>query len=325
MTGNRHHVQQQEEQKPKQEISQQRQKDKVESCQCPNCGAVHVSSDKFCPECGMAIRSHECARCGATTEPDWEICPQCGQNLHAECCSFCGAKTDRGDTFCPECGNSKKGIICPNCKTLNFRSFCRKCNTPLNTLAQEALQQIRQKPKWKEALAIAKELAELEELLSQTGDEETQQGEIQELSEENREFVNQYKELLAVFRGQKYEEKTETPKPTTSETKPRKQFSLNISNKEEAQAQYNAKLEEMKNRLNSLFPDTEMTPQMQRNYYTAVKIEIIKKIKVNVKIGWKCNAYGCVHDKPNDCAKPFMGGEWIYKEVERETQVWVKQ
>ena len=319
MTGNQHQPQQQ--QKQKQELKQQIQNVEVKSYKCPNCGVAHTAADKFCPECGMHLKANACVRCGAATEANWEICPHCGQNLHAELCSFCGAKTSNNDAFCPECGNPKTGITCPGCQTLNFRSFCRKCNTPLSALAKEVLQQIRQKPELKKALTIAEELAALEGFfLSQSG-EEAAPPEIPELSDENRTFVSQYKELLAVFREQKYEERTETLKSPVAEPKPRKTFSLNISGKEEAWAQYKAKLEEMKKILNSLIPDPGMTPQMQRDYYTAVKIEIITKTKV--KVGWKCNAYGCVHEKPNDCAEPFKGGTWIFED--RDTSVWVRQ
>lgn len=317
MNGNQHQTQQQQ----KQELKQHTQHVEVKSYQCPNCGMAHTAADKFCPECGMNLKANACVRCGAATEANWEICPHCGQNLHAELCSFCGAKTSSNDMFCPECGNPKTGIMCPGCQTLNFRSFCRKCNTPLNALAQEALQQIRQKPELKKALAIAEELAVLEDFLLSLSGEETVSEEAATLSEENSALVNQYKELLALFRGEANSERTEAPESPVAGPRPRKTFSLNISGKEEALAQYNAKLEEMKKTLNSLIPEPGMTPQMQRDYYTAVKIEIITKTKV--KVGWKCNAYGCVHEKPNDCAEPFKGGTWIFED--RDTNIWVKQ
>lgn len=316
---------QQQAQEQRIEVKQQQQEVRQEKALCANCRTPYTDADNFCPGCGKILKSNTCSQCGAVTEPNWEICPQCGQNLHAECCSFCGAATNNNDTFCPECGNPKTGITCPECHTLNFRSFCRKCNTPLNPLAHAALEQVRQSPQLQQAFAIAEELAKLEELLSQSSRDTTEEIKTPELSEEDRQFVNQYKDLLAAFRGQKYEEIKDLPRPASSESKPQKKFSLNISDKEEAMAQYNAKLEEMKNTLNAMFPDPDMTPQMQRDYYTAIKVEITIKSKVKVKIGWKCNAYNCVHSKPNECAEPFRGGVWIYDDVEQDTRVWVKQ
>lgn len=287
---------------------------------CPGCGKGLSISDIFCPECGKQLKKMStCSFCGAAVEPGWEICGHCGHNLRAECCSFCGAASGSNGAFCSVCGNPKGGIICPDCHTVNFRNFCRKCNTPLNDMAQEALQQIQQKPELKKALSVAQELEKLEEIISQFNEAESGENDIHELSEESREFVNQYKELLGAFRGHSPEERTAGK--DISVPKQRKKFTLNISGKEEAIAQYNAKLEEMKQTLSSLFPNPEMTPQMQRDYYTAIKVEIISKVKV--KVGWKCNAYGCVHNQPNDCAEPFMGGTWIYKEVDKST--WVHQ
>lgn len=319
MSDNQHQVKQQ--QKLKQECKQQIKNDRATSHQCANCGESHTSADTYCPECGMLLNAKVCFRCGAITEADWEICPQCGQNLQAEFCSFCGTTTNNKEAFCPECGNSKTGITCPACKTLNFRSFCRNCNHPLNASAHEVLRQIREKPELKKALAIAEELAAIEYFLHSSNRDEVTPEEIPELSNEDITFIQQYKEILAVFRGQEYQESVETTVSTEATPKQRKTFSLKVSGKEEALAQYNAKLEEMKKTLNSMIPEPGMTPQMQRDYYTAVKIEIITKTKV--KVGWKCNAYGCVHEKPNDCVEPFQGGTWIFEE--RDTPTWVKQ
>ena len=317
MTVNQHQAKQQQKLECKQQVHQI----KETSYQCPNCGVAYTLADKFCSECGMELKTNACIRCGASTEAKWEICPHCGQNLHAERCSFCGAETNQHDAFCLECGNPKRGITCPVCQTLNFRNFCRKCNHPLNALAQEVLQQVKQKPELKKALAIAEELAVLEDFLLSLSGEETVSEEAATLSEENSALVNQYKELLALFRGEANSERTEAPESPVAGPRPRKTFSLNISGKEEALAQYNAKLQEMKTTLDALIPDPGMTPQMQRDYYTAVKIEVITKTKV--KVGWKCNAYGCVHEKPNDCAEPFQGGTWIFRE--QDTPIWIRQ
>ena len=51
---------------------------------CPNCGTPCHSGDKFCEECGMALKGTSCMRCNSPVQPNWEICPHCGQGLHAE-------------------------------------------------------------------------------------------------------------------------------------------------------------------------------------------------------------------------------------------------
>lgn len=118
------------------------------------------------------------------------------------------------DPFCPECGNPRGGIICSSCNTLNFRSFCRKCNTPLNALAQEALEDARKDVRLKKAIEIAQELENLEEIIQQFGDED--ENIAPQLSEENKKIVEQYKDLMAFVGGEK---KIETP-PTTETKSP---------------------------------------------------------------------------------------------------------
>ncbi len=295
--------------------------------ECPNCGARHSANDKFCSECGKGLNGTTCVHCGVETQPNWEICPACGHNLQAELCSFCGGAMDADSAFCPECGNPRTGILCPGCQTLNFRSFCRKCNTPLNALAQEALAEARKDPKVQQAIAIAQELAELEAFLLSPTEDEAAPPESPELSAENRELIDQYKDLLAAFRGQELQEKAEekpveAPKPAP---KPKPGFSVNIVSREEAMKKYKEKLSEMQEMLASMIPDAGMTPQLQRDYYSARKVEIVTRTKIKVPLYWICTAYGCKHSQPNDCSEPWKGGKWVYDEREEVTSTWVRQ
>jgi predicted amidophosphoribosyltransferase len=307
------------------QVMKQAETQHVTACECPNCGGAYTAADKFCSECGMGLKGNSCLHCGAATQPNWEICPACGHNLQAELCSFCGGKMTPDDAFCPECGNPRTGIICSSCHTLNYRSFCRKCNAPLNSLAHEALEEARKDPKVQKAIAIAQELEELEQLLSEMAKEESTPPELPQISEENRELANQYKDLLAAFRGQKPQEKAdeaETPKPAP---KPKTVFSINIASKEDAVKKYKEKLAEMQATLASMIPDVGMTPQVQRDYYSARKVEILTKTKIKVPLYWICNAYGCQHNQPNECSEPFKGGKWYYEEREEVTKAWGHQ
>ena len=95
--------------------------------------------------------------------------------------------------------------------------------------------------------------------------------------------------------------------------------------REEAMAKYKEKLSEMQETLSAMIPDPGMTPQMQRDYYSARKVEILTTTKSRVPLYWVCNAYGCQHSQPNECAEPFQGGTWIYEDVVNTTSTWVRQ
>ena len=105
----------------------------------------------------------KCPHCGEIVNPQLELCPVCGSPLHFDHCTFCGARMVPGEKFCSECGNGIGGIRCPKCGTLNYRNFCKKCNEPLNDLAQEAIQEAETDPVYQEVKKLAKEVEDISE------------------------------------------------------------------------------------------------------------------------------------------------------------------
>ena len=349
------------------QVQKQAEKQQVVVYKCQNCGGTHSAADKFCSECGMGLKGNSCLHCGAATHPNHEICLACGHYLQAELCSFCGEKMAPGDAFCSGCGNPRAGIVCSDCSTLNFRSFCRKCNAPLNALAYEALEEARKDPKVQKVAAIALELEELEQFLreeteeaqekTETPQEETETPRIeepvietpkpepkpkkkfsiniadketpkQELKPEKKfsiNITNKEAPKQELKPEKKFSinidniENKEAPKP---ESTPQNKFSINIMSKEEAMQKYREKLDEMNAMLASMLPDAGMTPQMQRNYYSARKVQILTITKIKVPLHWICNAYNCIHPCPEECVEPWRGGKWIYTEREETSLAW---
>ena len=319
-------LQQQAQQQTQQKTAVKTQSVTLQSLQCPNCGSAISSADTFCADCGMRVNTNSCANCNAEIEVQDEICPKCGNNLRAEQCSFCGSQVSATDNFCPECGNPRGGIVCPNCKALNFRNFCRKCDTPLNALAQEALQEARRDVRLQKTIEIAQELENLEEIILQFEEESEEETETFELSEENKKIIEQYNNLMGLTGSAATKEVSPAPTapPTvkTAATPKKLLFSaVTISSKEDAIKLYKEKMQEMQDSLNSMMPPADAPPQIQRDYLTARKIEFLSRTKVKVKIGWKCFAYSCLHKQPSECSKPFAGGRWIYEENEIVTKI----
>lgn len=298
---------------------------------CPNCGTPCHSGDKFCEECGMPLKGKSCVRCGVPIQADWEICPHCGQSLHAELCSFCGASMEADDSFCPDCGNPRTGIICPDCNTLNFRSFCRKCNRPLNEMAMQEMQKAKHDLVFQEMLALAQELADLEERILDTPSGEISEEDSEppqlELSEADKKLIQQYKDLFA---GSGSLEEISIPKPeplkeTPVQARPKIQLNVKRVDLDEAKQSYKEKLEEMRGLMEKLRPEGDMTPQMQRNYYSARKLPVLRKSVSKAPVCWVCNLCGCQHNQPSECAQPELGGTWIYEDVVTVTKTFEYQ
>ena len=62
-------------------------------------------------------------------------------------CTFCGAPMEPGDTVCEECGMPVDGVVCPQCGTRNYRTFCSHCNMPLTKAAQRVVEKAKEDPK----------------------------------------------------------------------------------------------------------------------------------------------------------------------------------
>ena len=77
-------------------------------------------------------------------------------------CTFCGAPMEAGETVCEECGMPADGVVCPNCGTRNYRTFCSCCNSPLTRAAQRAIEKAQDDPKVQQAARLMDQAAELE-------------------------------------------------------------------------------------------------------------------------------------------------------------------
>lgn len=239
-----------------------------------------------------------CPYCGATIPVGSEICPVCGVRC-VSYCTFCGAEMTPEDEVCPECGMSTHGIKCPTCGKISYRSFCPDCNTPLTRAAMKAVEKAKADPKYQEVQELINEAEALSEELIQS-DPEIQES----CSVSNESFEPLDTASKPVAQSQ--------PKPVVTPLKIQE-----VQKKKE-------KLAKIETDINKLFeqmlPPAGSTPQEQRNFYSARKVEIksIKQIKVSVKeshqepVGWICNLCGCQHRHPSDCARPELGGRWVY-------------
>ena len=223
----------------------------------------------------------KCPHCGAEIDKTAEFCPYCGKKL-VDYCTFCGAPMEFGESVCEECGMPASGVKCPNCGTLNVRSYCRHCNTALTKAAQRAIEKAKQDPKVQQVAALIDRAAELEALL------EKQQVLVTEAEQRLLELLGQQAETFDV---------------------------------EQVKAEYQQVVKDINQLFDEMLPPPGSTPQEQYNYYSArkVAIETTRKIHIHteekVRTGWVCNYCGCFHNQPSECCEPWHGGTWQYETI----------
>lgn len=293
---------------------------------CPKCGA-NVSSDaKFCEECGNPLGV--CPHCLNPVDSNLSLCPHCGKPIHSEYCSFCNAPMDADDNFCEECGNPRAGIVCPECRTVNYRSFCRKCNTPLNEMAHHMVKRVMEDQRVVKARNIADKLNGIEQLInSLVKDIDTENGNGADtgspsvgLTDADKALINKYNELFKVIGSSKIPD-SQPVQPQQPQTKPQtvqeKRKKLKAAVEE-----FRSNMEDIQAILDSLLPDPQDPPEIQRNFLCACKVAINEqKSMITQKTYWVCNYCGCKHCQPADCAQPQLGGNWLVEETETIVRV----
>lgn len=256
----------------------------------------------------------ECPNCHQTVGKDNELCPHCGFRLHANHCTFCGAAMDPEDLFCGECGGSAKGIKCPHCGTLSFRSFCPKCNEAIDELGKEELQKAKADPLYQRICSLAEQIIEAQESSSPLPHEDELR--IEKILEKYRDLhISSDMPIEKPY----HEERAETAEQRRSRTGSQ---AIRLTGSDGLPTDLSSAIEELNSLLRSMVPDPGLTPQMQRNYYCARKVAVYRKSKVKETVGWVCNLCGCQHHSPSECARPELGGTWIYREKEITTKTY---
>lgn len=243
--------------------------------------------------------SGKCPHCGAVLDrPDYEICPVCGGKL-VDYCTFCGAPMHPDDVDCPECGMPSDGVECPACHIRNFRPFCRQCGQPLSKAARRAVEKAKEDPKVIETARLLVKIAQLEAELETSGSPEDG------TPEEPTEAELRLKALMAKVGF------TAAEKPKVTSRKIGR-------TREEIMAEYEKAIEDANKVMEEMLPPAGMTPQEQRNYYTARKVammEVMEErwwgIKVTETMGWVCNECHVLHNNPSECCVAQFGGHWV--------------
>lgn len=256
-----------------------------------------------------------CKHCNQVVSRDYELCPKCGSRLHSNHCTFCGAPMANDDLYCGECGGDTKGITCPLCGSISFRSFCPNCNHAVDDLGKSEIERAKNDPLFIKICKLAENISKSIE--NKSVSEEA----VAEIPSEIYTLIEKYRQLND---NQSLNSKIEdefTPQPQIIDS----ESDLNaegIRLSESGEIDLTAAVAELNALLKSMVPDPGLTPQMQRNYFSARKVAVFHKSVVREPIGWVCNLCGCQHNSPSECARPELGGTWIYQNKEITTKTY---
>ena len=97
----------------------------------------------------------------------------------------------------------------------------------------------------------------------------------------------------------------------------------------EVEKEFSLKLAKLNDAMQQMQAPANMTPQMQRTFYSARDVKQLTKVKVTklVRNGWVCNYCGCWHNCPEECVSPELGGTWMTEKEEEEqiVETWTKE
>lgn len=320
---------------------------------CPQCNHVNDEGAFFCEECGAGLQKPTtCPKCNAPVQIRADICEMCGEWLLKGQCKFCYAHIADDEAFCGECGNPSEGVVCPTCGKLSIFDFCKTCGIPLSAQAKEMVRETSSNPDFQEIASIFEEFAGSCISLPQPENEPANitTAPYQPSQDDNRLHLKSYREASrksvaatkpksAIFSNeQKYrisrlneevlqeEERRrqeEERKRREAEERRRQEEERRRREEEERRQEAARKREEerrLQERLNEAMHQfrgkTFSTNQEARRFFmnlvAVLPGEVARQIPFN-GLGWRCNAYDCVHDSPNDCADPSRGGVWFIR------------
>jgi hypothetical protein len=259
------------------------------------------------------LTQHKCQNCGWGCSINADICENCGDWQLKGKCNFCYTDVEEGQKFCSECGNPPEGIICDSCGKLSHFDFCQQCNIALTEQANETIEMITNSVEFQNLITINdKETFNPDENAKQSDIElEKLRNYFSKFSEQNPKKKNVFS--IKDNPNQNIEENLKTIEQSKQNIKT-KELEILFDKQKEFQAM--KLLEDIRNK-------TFSSNQESRKFFGALKILLPIVIQKRTPIGWKCNAYDCVHEGgPQECADPSSGGSWLY---ETKTETTYKQ
>lgn len=311
---------------------------------CPNCRAIARPHADICEVCGEWLLKGQCMFCYAPVDEGEIFCGECGNPAAGITCQKCG-KLSHFD-FCSTCNiplsyQAKAMVLAaaddpallelaalfegladagkPSATIVPISSehvveATPKHSQAINFASEEALRlkayrESQQKSKQEHPRVQPPQPKSLfssdqKERISQLDNEVFEEEERRRIEEERRQ-EEERRRLEEIERIRREEEERKR-----QEEERRRQ-------EEERKREHERRLQQQLSDAMSKFSGkTFSSNQEARRFFMSIIAglpeEIAKKI-TNHGMGWRCNAYGAVHDSPSGCADPSRGGVWMIR------------
>lgn len=333
-------------QQAQQPTQQQATRDQVrtrESSGCPACQAPLLPGALFCTECGHALDC-PCPQCGANVGGG-DFCEACGCWLKAGQCRYCYAGLVEGAAFCTECGNhQQQGLSCARCHTQGFFDFCGTCGDPLSELAQGLVQAPPDDPALAQALQQLRQLGAEAQQAQQT--QLAQQARQAQQAQQARsapppaapapsldlsgalQSLRAASALDAAAAQRARESAAQARQEAQAQAAAARAQALQAEQEQNQQAArqselaqstasafgLSVQLQQARERIQALLAASEQRnfpdAQTARRHFMKLRSQLVREGQVPTK--WLCNWADCLHDNPNDCGNPSLGGRWLF-------------
>lgn len=313
---------------------------------CRSCHHLNPGTASFCEECGETLAGPmRCGNCQSATHPGADICEACGTWLLTGQCMFCYASVEEGESFCAECGNPAQGVHCHRCGQVSIFDFCKTCGQALTEQANLAVAQAAADPDLHGLAALASALVPVDMApvndpalgAPDAGDEALQQAARQAalslrayresirevptpaptarapggiLSESQKAQISQLNDAIAQEARRREEEAL---RQRLEAERQRREAQLR---QEQALQRQRDLRDQLLKEMAKLSGKTFWSHQEARRFSMALLAGIPPELLAELKrsgLGWRCNAYDCIHDTPSDCADPSKGGVWLVR------------
>lgn len=304
---------------------------------CPNCGALARLHADICEICGEWLLKGQCMFCYAPVDESETFCGECGNPAEGITCQKCG-KLSHFD-FCSTCNiplsHQAKAMVIATADDPAFLEIAALFEgladigiTDDSSVPEYFGPVIESVPKPVQPVNFASEEALRLKVYRESQQKSKQEHPRVQPSQPKSLFSSDQKERISQLDGEVFQEE-ERRRIEEERRQEEERLRLEEIERRRREEEERKRLEEERKRvheqrlqqqlndaLNKFRGKTFSSNQEARRFFMSIIAglpeELAKKI-TNRGMGWRCNAYDCVHDSPENCADPSRGGVWLVR------------